>query len=75
MYIPWTSPPALPELSLARCKGPALGFRTLNVPSSQAQMSPPEQTAPRKVFEFIVQGRYILCVLNTFSVFRIGLQL
>lgn len=67
--------PALPELSLVRCKGPALGFRTLNVPSSGTQMSPPEQTAPREVFEFIVQGRYILCALNTFSVCHRGLQL
>lgn len=63
MFSSQISPPcpALPELSLVRCKGPALGFRTLNVPSSGTQMSPPEQTAPREVFEFIVQGRYILC--------------
>lgn len=70
--------PALPELSLVRSKGPefqgTLGFRTLNVPSSGSQMAPPEQRAPREVFEFIALGRYILCVLNTFSIFHTGLQ-
>lgn len=74
MFSPWTSHPCPTRTFPCQMQGTCFGFQDWMSPYQGAPMSPPEQRAPAEVFEFIAQGRYILCVLNTFSVFRTRLQ-
>lgn len=75
MFRPWTSHPCPARTFPCQMQGTCFRFLDTECPLITAQMSPPEQTAPRDVFEFITQGRYVLYVLNKFSVFCTGLQL